>query len=56
MKASAPTTPVWILGLILGILGIVGNYTHIQYVSDYDYYLLIAGFVLLAVGTTFKGV
>lgn len=56
MKANAPTTTVWILGLILGILGIVAHYTHIQYASEYSYYLLVAGFVLLAAGTTFKGI
>lgn len=55
MKANAPTSIVWILGLLLGILGIVANYTHIQYASEYNYYLLMAGFILLALGTTFKG-
>lgn len=53
MKANAPTSSVWILGLVLGILG-VAHYTHIQYTSEYNYYLLLAGFVLLAAGTTFK--
>jgi hypothetical protein len=56
MKASAPKTNLWIIALILGILGIVANYVAIPYVSEYNYYLLLAGFVLLALGTSLKGV
>ena len=56
MKPSAPTKSVWLLGLVLGILGVIGHYVSIKYVSDYNYYLLIAGFVLLALGTTFKDI
>ena len=56
MKPSAPKSTIWALALILGILGIVANYQHVPYVSDYDYYFLVAGFVLLALGTSFKGI
>lgn len=55
MKASAPKTNIWILGLILGITGIVGHFVQIEFISAYNYWLLLAGFVLLALGTTFKG-
>jgi len=55
MKASAPKSIVWILGLILGILGLIGHFVDIQYVTEYSFWLLTGGFVLLALGTTFKG-
>jgi len=45
---------VWIFGLILGILGIIGHFVNVDYLTEYNYPLLIAGFVLLAAGTTFK--
>ena len=56
MKPSAPKSIVWIIALVTGILGIVGHYASIPVVSDYNYYLLVAGFVLLALGTSFKGI
>ena len=56
LKPSAPSKFVWIFGLILGILGIIGHFVSIEFISTYDFLLLIAGFVLLAIGTTFKEV
>ena len=55
MKPSPPTKVIWLIGLIAGILGIVGHYVDIPQVSDYSFYLVMAGFVLLALGTTLKG-
>jgi hypothetical protein len=55
MKPTAPTTLVWILGLIIGILGIIGHFVSIHGLSDISFWLLLGGYVLLALGTTFKG-
>lgn len=55
MKASAPTKPIWTIGLILGIAGIVGNYVQVEFISTYSFILLLLGFVFLALGTSFKG-
>jgi hypothetical protein len=54
MKPSAPSKYVWIIGLVLGILGIMGHFITIDVLSTYNYPLLLAGFILLAAGTTFK--
>lgn len=54
MKPSAPSKYVWIFGLILGILGIIGHFVNVDFLTEYNYPLLIAGFVLLAAGTTFR--
>jgi len=54
MKPSAPSKYVWIFGLILGISGIIGHYVNVEFLSAYNYTLLLAGFVLLAIGTSFK--
>ncbi len=56
MKPSAPKSTLWILALIVGILGIVGHFVAIPFVSVYSFWLILAGFVMLAIGTTFKGV
>lgn len=51
---SAPKKITWILGLVAGILGIVGHYTHVDVLSQYNYELLLGGFIVLAAGTTFR--
>ena len=53
---SAPTKVVWIIGLLCGILGIVGHYFQVDFLTEYNYILLMIGFIALAIGTTFKGV
>ena len=54
MLPSAPSKFVWIIGLILGILGIIGHFVTVDFLTTYNYWLLFAGFILLALGTTFK--
>ena len=56
MKPSAPSVVVWIIGLILGILGIIGHFFSVDILTTYNYWLLLVGFALLALGTTFKGI
>jgi hypothetical protein len=53
---SAPMKITWAIGLICGILGIIGHYTQVEFLTQNNYILLLVGFVALAVGTTFKGV
>ena len=55
MKApSAPKQITWIIGLISGILGIVGHYADVPFLTEHNYTLLLIGFIALAAGTTFK--
>jgi uncharacterized membrane protein YoaK (UPF0700 family) len=55
-NANAPTRVVWIIALILGGLGILARFVHIPEISAYNYWLLLAGFVLLAIGTSAKNI
>ena len=55
MKPSAPNNVLWTVALIAGILGIVGHLTPVNYLTEYSFMLVLAGFVLLAIGTSFKG-
>ena len=55
MKPSTPKKTLWLIALIIGILGIVGHFVHIEFISQYSLWLLIGGFGLLALGTTLKG-
>lgn len=48
-----PQKITWIIGLLCGILGIIGHYATIQILTEYNYVLLLTGFIVLAAGTTF---
>lgn len=51
---SAPNKFVWMIGLSAGILGLIGHYAYVQILTEYNYTLLLGGFIALAVGTTFR--
>jgi len=54
MKLSKPKNNTWIIAVIIGVLGIIGNFIAIPIVSDYSFWLVVIGFVLLALATYFK--
>lgn len=56
LMPSAPSQIVWIIALIIGFLGILGHYAHIEILSKYNYEMLLIGFILLVIGTTFRNV
>lgn len=54
INPSAPKKITWIIGIILGVLGIIGHYTRVDILTEHNYVLLLIGFVVLALGTIFK--
>jgi hypothetical protein len=56
MNPSAPQKITWIIGLICGILGILGHFAQVDFISEYSFVLLMVGFIALALGTTLKGI
>ncbi|MBW2180707.1 MAG: hypothetical protein JRG81_10125 [Deltaproteobacteria bacterium] len=55
MNLSAPKQVVWIIAAVLGILGIVGKFVAIQFISSNAFWLVAVGFVLLFLGTLLPG-
>jgi len=51
---SAPKKITWIIGIIAGVLGIIGHFAQVQILTEYNYELLLVGFIILAIGTTLK--
>lgn len=51
---SSPKKITWIIGIVCGLLGILGHYTYVEILSEYNYVLLLIGFSVLALGTTFR--
>jgi hypothetical protein len=55
MKApNSPKKITWIIGLLLGIAGIISHYMHVEWLSKHSFICLMAGFLVLAAGTTFR--
>lgn len=56
MNLSAPTTPVFLISLILAVLALVGNFVpNIPFVSQYEFWIAIIAYVVLMVGNLAKG-
>jgi hypothetical protein len=55
MKLNAPKKITWLISLIIGILGIVAYFVAIPVLSVYAFWIVVAGFVLLVLGTFLKG-
>jgi hypothetical protein len=51
---SAPNQTLWVVALIVGLLGILGHYIHIDILSKYNYEMLLIGFILLVIGTAYR--
>lgn len=57
MKApSSPKQITWIIGLVAGFAGIIGHFANVPLLTEYNFPLLIFGFLVLAAGTTFKDI
>ena len=54
MKLSAPKVVTWWVAVVAGVLGIVGTVVDLPFVSDFTFFLVAAGFVLLALATYLK--
>ena len=56
MKLSAPKKSTWMVGVILGGLGIVSAFVAIPTLSANAFWLVAAGFAALVLGTMLDGV
>jgi hypothetical protein len=54
LKLSAPKEITWWIAVIVGVIGILANFTNIQFVSANAFWFVAIAFVLLAVATYFK--
>ena len=54
MHLSAPTQPVFLISLVVGVLSILGLFVVIPFVSANAVWLLIAAFALLTLGNLLR--
>ncbi len=52
---TSPSVRTLILSLLIVVLGVVGRFIHIPFISDYSFWLPVAGFSLLMLGSLFRG-
>jgi len=53
---SAPTKNLWLAAVIIGGLGVLTHFVPVAGLSLYNYWLLLIGFFLLVVGTSYRQV
>jgi hypothetical protein len=55
MNLNAPTKNWWWISVILAVIGVIGYFVAIPFVSVYAFWIVTVGFVLLALSTVVKG-
>ncbi|MBX3519311.1 MAG: hypothetical protein KF835_04755 [Xanthobacteraceae bacterium] len=55
MNISAPKVITFVLSLILVVLALVGHFKPVAYLTQYQFWLAVIGYALLALGVTTKG-
>jgi hypothetical protein len=55
MKTNAPKFMVWVVGVGIGVLGILGYFVAIPFVTLHAFWFVVVGFVILALGSVIKG-
>lgn len=55
MKLNAPKNITWWIAVVVGVLGILGNFITLPVVSGLAFWFVVVGFALLALGTFMKG-
>ena len=55
MKLSTPTNLVFWIATVLAALGLIGSLVDLPFVSDYNFWFVMIGFVLLWLGNVMKG-
>jgi hypothetical protein len=56
MRLNAPTQMVFLISLILAVLALIGHFILIPYVTSYQFWIAIMGYVVLAAACVLKGV
>ncbi len=54
-RTKQPHHFTWLIALALAILGVAGTRVHIDHVSPHAIWVILAGYVLLALGTMIDG-
>jgi len=56
MKLSTPKVITFWIAVVLAALGLIGALFTVQFLSDYAFWFVFVGFVVLALGNLYKGI
>lgn len=55
MNLNAPTQVVFIISLVIAVLALIGHFVNTPFLSQYQFWFAMVGYVVLAAGCVFKG-
>ena len=55
MKLTPPTQNIFYISVVLAILGILGSFISIPFISAYAFWFLVVAYLVLFLGNTMKG-
>jgi hypothetical protein len=55
MDLTAPKTITFVVAVVLALLGLAGHYGYLDATTPHAFVLLVAGFIVLAVGNLVRG-
>ncbi|MCI5081286.1 MAG: hypothetical protein MRY78_06345 [Saprospiraceae bacterium] len=53
---NRPGRTLWLAAVIIGSIGILTRFVYIEEISQYNYWMLLIGFVLLVIGTSSRNI
>ncbi len=56
MKLSPPKKNTFWIAVVLGVLGLIGHFEALPFISAYSFWFVVAGFALLLLGLLNKGI
>jgi hypothetical protein len=55
MRLSAPKQVTWLVAVVLGLVGLLGNFGALAVFAQYAFWLMAAGWLLLVLATLLQG-
>ena len=55
MRLNAPTKIIFLVSLVLVALALISRFTPIPYVTQYQFWVALIGYLVLVAGVTMKG-
>lgn len=55
INISRPTTRVFIVSVVLAILALIGHFSRVQFLTEYQFWLAMIAYLVLMLGVLVKG-
>jgi hypothetical protein len=55
LNISRPTTRIFVISLVIAILALIGHFSRVQFLTEYQFWLAIIAYLALMLGVLVKG-